>query len=146
MIEKVIARHPGDIDAVQLAKTEMVVKLVHIQLHSIAVYTSGLDPVFAEYVRKFDVFTDLEKLDAKVPYFTGMNYRIVSPAASGAYLTLWPVHPAPLHFSPEDYCMVVMMSGNAPDIIPKLKFKRPTDPEPVKLMEELLKHLFGWLK
>ena len=83
MIDSVSAMNRINMDLVQLAKTEMVVKLVHIQLHSIAVYTSGLDPGFAEYVRKFDVFIDLEKLDAKVPYFTGMNYRIVNPAESG---------------------------------------------------------------
>ena len=83
MIDSVSAMNRINMDVVQLAKTEMVVKLVHIQLHSIAVYTSGLDPGFAEYVRKFDVFIDLKKLDAKVPYFTGMNYRNVNPAASG---------------------------------------------------------------
>ena len=85
MIESVSVMNDDklNLDLVQVAKTEMVVKLVHIQLHSIAVYTSELSPEFAEYVHRFDVFTDLAKQDAKVPYFTGMNYKFVNPAESG---------------------------------------------------------------
>ena len=85
MIESVSVMNDVDLnlDLVQVAKTEMVVKLVHIQLHSIAVYTSELSPEFAEYVHRFDVFTELAKPDAKVPYFTGMNYKLVNPAGSG---------------------------------------------------------------
>jgi len=76
----------------------------------------------------------LEKPHAKVPFFSGMKYNQINPAVSGKYLTLWPIHPAPLHFRPEDYFKIVSMSVNVPESISKLYFKDPRSETPVKIM------------
>ena len=130
-------------DDMAIIQQSYVVKQMIVYIGSIWLWTEESD--LKARVKLLLNSAELVKPGAKLPYYTGYNFKQLTIAGSASYQTLWPIHPAPLFIPHTDYYDIVTSMGGSLSKLQTVQFNKPDSKRALDLMKDLLKHLYGWL-